>query len=582
MWLVLTIRIAYFPRFRKENLISSRVGAFCHHTTYDNFFITNPRMDSLEMRIKKLRLFNGYKRFHDLTIDLGETPARIIALVGPNGSGKSSVLDGILYHHHAYGALGNKGNKDHTYHSMNNDPGFNYQSVSFEFTTGSYYAARESRKGKENTLFSFRSPYRYNAHLNVTQSMAVSEIYLNAYGASAASDLDDKMEENYRRLNIKFSNFMNETDCKPSEAKAKIIGDLNSSIKNCLNLEIDNIGNIESNQGTLFFKKSDHPKVFSFNVLSSGEKEVVDILLDLYLRQDEYNNTIFLLDEPELHINTSIQKNLIKEINRLIGADCQIWLTTHSIGFMRALQDELKDECQIIYFEDSYNLASEVKVLTPAPKNSSMWRKIFGVALDDLTHLLSPKRIVYCEGRDSPGAGGRERGMDAQAYNTIFNETYPDTLFISSGGNTELDQRSDIAIAILSKALPGLEILVLKDRDSGSGRCVSLQERQQYLDNNLGHHRMLNRWEIENYLFSKDALMSYCAHNDLYFDELAYNTTVHNINDQSVKELVNYIRNFCNIKTNINPEKFKLNIAEHLPKDSDTYRELEASIFFEK
>lgn len=531
------------------------------------------------MRIKKLRLFNGYKRFHDLTIDLGDNPARIVALVGANGSGKSSILDGILFHHTAYGALGSKGSKDHLYHSMHNDPSFNYQSVQLEFDSGDYWTTREMRKGKENTLFSFRSPYRYNSLLNVTQSIAVPEIYLNNYGASAASDLDDKMEENYRRLNIKFSNFMHQADCKPSEAKAKIIGDLNNSIKNCLDLEIDNIGNIESSQGTLFFKKPDHPNTFSFNVLSSGEKEVVDILLDLYLRQEEYNNTIFLLDEPELHINTSIQKNLLKEINKLIGNNCQLWLTTHSIGFIRALQDEPKEECQIIYFDDDYRLASETRTLTAAPKTTAMWRKIFGVALDDLTHLLSPKRIVYCEGRDSPGSGGRERGMDAQAYNSIFNSKYPDTLFVSSGGNTELDKRSDIAIAILSKALPTLEILVLKDRDSGSGRCVSAEERLLYLDMNADHHRMLDRWEIENYLFSKDALISYCKKNKLDFNEEAYDHLVEDIQNQSIKELSNHFRNICSIKTNINPEVFKLKIAECLPENSETYRDLEKSIF---
>lgn len=43
------------------------------------------------MRIKKITL-NKYKRFHSLTIDLGDNPSRIIALVGPNGCGKSSVL----------------------------------------------------------------------------------------------------------------------------------------------------------------------------------------------------------------------------------------------------------------------------------------------------------------------------------------------------------------------------------------------------------------------------------------------------------------------------------------------------------
>lgn len=246
---------------------------------------------------------------------------------------------------------------------------------------------------------------------------------------------------------------------------------------------------------------------------------------------------------------------------------------------MRALQDELKEECQIIYFEESHNLAAEVKKLTPTQKNSDMWRKIFGVALDDLVHLLSPKRIIYCEGRDSPGRGGMERGLDAKVYNAIFNEKYPDTLFVSSGGNTELDQRSEIAIAILSKALPHLEVLVLKDRDSGSGRCISSEEREIYLDTNPKNHRMLNRWEIENYLFSKDSLISYCKKNNLTFDEVEYDKIVNNINDDSVKELSSHMRNFCGIKTNLNPEVFKLKISECLSNTSDSYIDLEKSIF---
>ncbi|KWS30070.1 AAA family ATPase [Pseudomonas syringae] len=531
------------------------------------------------MRIKKLRLFNGYKRFYDLTIDLGESPSRIIALVGANGSGKSSVLDGMLFLNNAYGQLGNKSAKNHLYHSMNSDPSFNYQSIAIDFTDGDYPTIRGKRPGAENTIFSFRSPYRYNSSLNITETKAVSEMRLNNYGATSASDLDDKMEENYRRLNIRYNKYLNEKNCRPSEAKEQIIEELNKSIRNCLSLEIDNIGNVESSQGTLFFIKKDSTKPFPFDVLSSGEKEVIDILLDLYLRQDDYNDTIFLLDEPELHINTAIQRNLLIEINRLVGKNCQIWITTHSIGFMRALQEEIKSECQIIYFDENDNLASQPKTLTPTPKTSAMWRKIFGVALDDLTHLLSPKRIIYCEGRDSPGSGGIERGMDAQAYNSIFNEKYPDTLFISSGGNTELDQRSDIAIAILSKALPDLEILLLKDRDSGSGRGVSAEQREIYLSTNGDHHRMLNRWEIENYIFSKDVLTHYCEKNSLLFDEDSYDKLVSNIQDQSVKDLWNRIKAICGINTSINPEKFKLEVAKVFPTNSTSFLELEHSIF---
>ena len=47
------------------------------------------------MYIKKIRLVD-YKRFHDLTIDLGDNPKRIVALVGPNGCGKSSIFDAMI------------------------------------------------------------------------------------------------------------------------------------------------------------------------------------------------------------------------------------------------------------------------------------------------------------------------------------------------------------------------------------------------------------------------------------------------------------------------------------------------------
>lgn len=531
------------------------------------------------MKVKKIRLQNGYKRFHDLTIDLGESPSKIIALVGLNGSGKSSVLDGLLFHHNIWSTIGNTGRKDFKYHSMKEDPGFDHNNVTIEFSEGSYQSVRQQRKGREGTIFSFRSPYRYNADLDVRNVEAVDDIIKNNYGASVTSAIDSKMLVNYRRLNVRYTAYMHATDCKPSEARQKIVGDLNVSLKNCLNLEIDNLGDIESDKGTLFFKKPDHPNSFPFNVLSSGEKEVVDILLDLYLRSDEYTDTVFLLDEPELHINTSIQKSLLLEINRLIGSNCQLWIATHSIGFLRALQENLRDDCQLIYFDDTLKLAAEPCTLQPVPKNSNTWRKIFGVALDDLVHLISPKRIVYCEGRDTPGENGKERGMDANAYNSIFNKKHPDTLFVSSGGNTELDQRSAIAISILSKAIPSVEILVLKDRDSGSGALISSAERGLYLENNPENHRMLDRWEIENYLFDKAVLSEYCKKNELEFDENTYDSLIKDVNNQDVKAMTSKMRSICNIKTSINPEVFKLRLAEVFCEDMPIYKQLESCIF---
>ncbi len=532
------------------------------------------------MKIKKLQLKNGYKRFHDLTIDLGESPKKIIALIGPNGCGKSSVLDGMLYHHNAHGKIGNKGQKNHEYHSMNQTPSFNYQNVIIDFVSGNYQTIRNSKKdeGKESTIFSLRSPYRYNSNVKVNELKAVSEIRLNNYGATTSSDLDDKMEENYKRLNIVYNKYLKEEDCRPSEAKSKIIGDLNQSLKNCLEIEISDIGDIQDSKGTLFFKKEDHPNEFEFNVLSSGEKEVVDLLLDLYLRKDEYDDSIFLLDEPELHINTSIQKNLLIEIDKLIGDNCQIWLTTHSIGFIRTLQEELKEKCQIIQFKQEDNYASEAYILEPMDSNHSNWKSLFEIALDDLSHLVCPRQIIYCEGKDKPGQGGREKGFDAQVFNNIFSEKYTDTLFVSSGGNTELEQRRAITLGIISKFINDLDISVLKDRDMGSGKFISEEERLKFISE-TDYLNILKRWEIENYLYDKEVLELYCDSKNLTFNEEEYDLFVTNIYDQNLKDSTGKIKELCGLTKSINADKFKLELSNYLKIGMNVYKELEECIF---
>ena len=535
-----------------------------------------------KMKITKIQLKNGYKRFHNLTIDLGPEPKRIIALVGPNGCGKSSVLDGLLFRNLSWGGgIGNKGNKSHEYHSMTKEINFSPENIIVEFDTGTFTDIKNQKSSIDavNTMFSFRSPYRYNSHLRISESRAVSEIKHNNYGASASSDLDDKMEENYRRLNIKFTRYLFSQDCTPTQAKEKIIGDINNSLANCLDLHITSMGNIEAGKGTLYFTKSDHSQEFEFNVLSSGEKEIVDIILDLYLRADDYDETIFLIDEPELHISTAIQKKLLLEINKLVGENCQIWIATHSIGFLRALQDELKDECQIIQFQKDVKWASTVQTLTPIKKSLSKWKEIFETALDDLTGLISPKRIIYCEGMDRPSVTGLEKGFDAKVFNNIFGEKYHDTLFISSGGNTELDQRSEIALTILTKVFSDVEILVFKDRDVSSGRINDENDRQIYLENNPKHFRIMKRWEIENYLYDKEVLKIYCDKNGKLFDEVKYDSFVTNIYDQNLKDETGKIKSCCGITTSLNPENFKLAISQCITEELLVYQELEQCIF---
>lgn len=532
------------------------------------------------MKIRKLHL-NRYKRFFDLTIDLGEHPKRIVALVGPNGCGKSSVFDALLFHANAFSKIGNTSPHDYLYHSLGREPQYSYQNVTIEFDEGSFDSVYQSRRttGTEHTIFSFRSSFRYNGTLNVKESRAVSDIRKNDYGATSAADIDQRIEQNYRRLNIKYNKYLTDKDCRPSEAKEHIIGELNASISNCLKLTIENIGNIEAGQGTFFFKKDDTPNVFEYNVLSSGEKEVIDILLDLYLRKDEYTDSVYIIDEPELHLNTAIQRKLLIEINKIVPENCQIWIATHSAGFLRALQEELSEKSQIIEFKEENQWASQIYTLTPMKKCRSAWQSIFATALDDLSSLVTPRRIIYCEGRAEPTRDGKERGLDAQVFNNIFGEKYPDTLFVSSGGNTELDQRSSIAISILTKIFPDIEIWVLKDRDLASGHGVDEARRQEYLRTNEDNHRVLKRFEIENYLYDKEVLQKYCQKNNHEFDEMAYDEFVTDIVNQNLKDSTGRIKNICNIVTPINPEKFKIELSLVIESNMLIYDELEQVIF---
>lgn len=164
-------------------------------------------------------------------------------------------------------------------------------------------------------------------------------------------------------------------------------------------------------------------------------------------------------------------------------------------------------------------------------------------------------------------------------YNNIFSSLYPDTLFVSSGGNTEPQQRSQIALAILSKILNGVEILVLNDRDFASGALTTATDREVHLRNNPENHRVLTRWELENYLYDIEVLKRYCRQNGLQFDEDSYVKDVADIVNDHVKDITGRIKKICEIKGNINRDKFKIELSKVITSDMEVYKELHRSIF---
>ena len=535
----------------------------------------------MRLRIRKIHL-KETKRFKDLIIDLGDNPKRLVALIGPNGCGKSSVFDAIVFlNTRVFAQVGNTGVRDNNYYSLNGEEQFNINNIDVLFDNNKNFstiARNYHDENKGNTIISFRSPYRYSGVLKVKEARAVPDIAQNQYGASSSSDVDQRIDDAFRRLSIKFNQVIRECNLTYKQAMDKIVGELNNSIKQCLDIELVDIGDINDNRGTLFFKKRDSGKSFEYNVLSSGEKEVIDILLDLYLRKDVYNNTVYIVDEPELHINTSIQRKLLIEINRIVPENCQIWIATHSIGFMRALQVDFSNDSQIIRFDADKKWASEKYELKPMLPSRKEWLNVFETAVDDLVELISPNTIIYCEGKAEPQKNGR-KAIDEDIYNVIFALKHPNVQFISAGGDNEPEQRRDIAFRVFSKVFANLKILVLKDMDNESGKEVNNETREKYLNQDRMNYRILNRFEIENYLYDKEILKKYCDINKTSFDENEYDSLVTDIVNDHVKDMIKNVKECCGIDVNKSNSEFKMELAHLITEETEVYKELEKVIF---
>jgi predicted ATPase len=86
-------------------------------------------------------------------------------------------------------------------------------------------------------------------------------------------------------------------------------------------------------------------KVFDIDSMSSGEKGL--ILTFMLLRKSLAKGGIALLDEPELHLNPAVQKNIVPFLSESIVADndLQIILCTHSGDILGSAFDRL--DCSI-------------------------------------------------------------------------------------------------------------------------------------------------------------------------------------------------------------------------------------------
>lgn len=508
------------------------------------------------MRIKKV-ILKSFKRFHNLSINLGDDPKKIVALVGPNGSGKSSVLD--AFEAKSTEVRGSRlGDQSSFFSKKKYSPDLtDDHSILVVFS--------DPNAALTKTRFLIRSAYRFTSRINVTSLQQKSDVMNDDMRPGSSIDMDSRLQDNYERLFASFIEEVQRSDLSGKELLDKMVKELNDVLTKVLDIKITSLGNIqEANRGKLFFEKG-KSKNFPYDNLSSGEKEVIDLVIDLVVKTKFYKDTIFCIDEPELHINTSIQRKLLVEIEKLIPNNCQLWIATHSIGFLRALQEELASNCQVIDFSEA-NFDQEC-ALSPVIPSRSNWLRMFKTALDDITGLISPKKIIYCEGKVPPTQRGAEDGFDAQIYSKIFEKPFSDLAFVSSGGSTEPEQYAEFAVLVLSKVLRDVTILRLSDRD-----LLTEAARDSWLAGN-SIRRMLKRREIENYLYDFEILSAAFP----TIQRSAYDLIVSNIVSDDVKSKFTQLRELCG-DNNSGKLDMGLKLASKLVPGTNAYQELSECI----
>lgn len=455
------------------------------------------------MKVKSARLRN-YKRFTDLQITDIPEEARLIVMIGPNGSGKSSLFDAFLFKAHNEPSVRNTyisdDNQDYYYKSTskaNQRPTSQdvWARIDIDFHSG------VPAPGQWQSSFYIRSPYRNEPEFQVGSLTAVAPASQNPRFRRII-DSDQAVSDSYRRLawqrltdldsaapsDTTFGDYRSSSILKLQRAMAELFRDL----------QLQDFGGITGEGGFRFSKGiiSD----FQYKNLSGGEKAAFDLLLDIFVKRDEYADAVYCIDEPEAHVAVAIQGRLLETLLALLPPNSQLWIATHSVGFVRAAYQRIESHGDVAFLNFTDQDFDKSVVLKPQPTSRSFWRGVYQVALDDLATLVAPSLIVLCEGnRDRPSDG-----FDAKCYSKLFDNSHGDTLFLSRGGASQVENSDDLT-TVIKEVVAGAKILKLIDRDD-----MTDEYRAEKLMNNP-ELRILRRRELENYLYDSAVLQTFFA-----------------------------------------------------------------------
>jgi len=272
------------------------------------------------MKLEKIK-FNNHEIFNNLKIDFKDNNGKIldtIVIIGENGSGKTTLLKSI-------------------YESFEIDErGYEeLEDYKVELTPALYTATVKLENNEIGMLSPEVIQFKYNptdpkvvympTEINFEKVNKVDNT-LN-FTPDFQNIVDQNMTQNIpsfiaTKINKEIFRNRNKTI---GDVIDKVCDDINS-IFSTMNLDVKLIGLSETSETKPIFRNG-LGKEFDITGLSSGEKQL--FLRALALKFLEVNNSIILIDEPEISLHPQWQRKII-DVYKSIGSNNQLIIATHS------------------------------------------------------------------------------------------------------------------------------------------------------------------------------------------------------------------------------------------------------------
>lgn len=514
------------------------------------------------MRIRGIYL-TGFKRFTDLTIEGIPDTARLVVLVGPSGSGKSSVFDAI----NAWGKEQIYSLYDPEYYRKDGQP-TNRGSPEPFHSLGVSINADDCPSNLGEACY-IRSAYRHTPQFSVSTMEKIDESQYWRHDVNTRRNFstgDTEVQNNYQRVYGRIMDEVFNSQIRTNEEiREGVIGQVRDSLQSIFpDVRLHSLEDSEG-KGTFYFEKG-AAKKYDYVNLSGGEKAAFDLILDFIVRKETYSNAVMCIDEPEAHMGMGAQSKLLEVLYKLIPENSQLWLGTHSIGILRAAKKISEaNPSRVVFLDFSGHDFDQKVVIEPIIQpNRYFWRSLHEGILEDLSGLLAPGKIIVCE------SGQGSDGFDARCYNGIFAKYYPDALFVSAGGKSELDKIIPILQTVIQKA----DIFAVRDRDDLLDR-----RRNELIQQGI---RVLNRTSIEDYLIDDELLEIFADVHELSKSQQRELKGINRKNDSAkarAGQIYQKVKSYKLIVGETKEEFLSDVLAPLLSQELAVYQELEEDVF---